>query len=54
MPGDVSAGAGLSVEEIDSLVAYLEANVVGKRRVTKADCVAYYEDENAQECADLR
>ena len=54
VPGDVSAGAALSTDEIDALVAYLEANVVGKRRVTKADCTAYYEDENAQECASYR
>jgi mono/diheme cytochrome c family protein len=54
VPADVSPGAALSSEEIDSLMAYLQDRVVGKRRVTRDECVAYFADENAPECASYR
>lgn len=47
-------GASLSVEEIDNLMAYLEENVVGKRRITKDECINYYGDPEAPECLSYR
>ena len=47
-------GAGLSEAEIDDLVAYLFDKVVGKRRITKQECVEYHGDPNAVACADYR
>lgn len=53
-PTDVSPGAALSKEEIDNLVAYIGARVHGQRRITKDQCVEYYADANAPECAAYR
>lgn len=53
-PSDVNPGASLTNEEIDNLVAYIGARVHGQRRITKAQCVEYYDDENAPECAAYR
>ena len=50
-PAEVSPGAALSVEEIDNLIAYLGARVHGQRRITKDQCVEYYDDPNAPACA---
>lgn len=47
-------GASLSAEEIDNLMAYVEANILGKRRITKDECIAYYEDPEAPECLSYR
>jgi mono/diheme cytochrome c family protein len=53
-PAEVSPGAALSKQEIDDLVAYLGARVVGQRRITKDQCVEYYDDPNAPACAAYR
>lgn len=47
-------GASLSETEIDDLVAYLFDKVVGKRRITKQECVEYFGDPNARACGDYR
>src|SRR5258708_28228257 len=33
----------LSLDEIDALVAYLEARVVGRGKVTRQECLTYFE-----------
>ena len=53
-PADVSPGAALSVQEIDDLVAYIGARIHGQRRITKEQCVEYYDDPNAPACAAYR
>ena len=53
-PTDVSPGTALSKEEIDDLVAYIGARVHGQRRITKEQCVEYYDDPNAPACAAYR
>lgn len=50
----VVPGARLSLEEMDALMAYIEADILGKRRVTKEECVAYYGDESEPVCASYR
>jgi hypothetical protein len=53
-PADVAPGAALSVQEIDDLIAYIGARVHGQRRITKEQCVEYYDDPNAPACAAYR
>ena len=54
VPADATPGAALSDQEISDLVAYLEARVVGQRRITKDQCVEYFGDANAPDCAAYR
>jgi mono/diheme cytochrome c family protein len=35
----------LTSDEIDAVVAYLQARIVGRGRITKAECLAYYDDQ---------
>ena len=45
-------GVTLKPEEIDLVIAYLQARVIGKGRITKQECLAYYEDR-PDECDDI-
>jgi mono/diheme cytochrome c family protein len=42
----------LSLDEIDALVAYLQARVVGHGKVTRAECLLYYESK--ADCDDFK
>jgi mono/diheme cytochrome c family protein len=39
------APSKLSREEIDNVVAYLQARIVGKGKITKQECLLYYTDK---------
>jgi len=39
------APSKLSTEEIDNVVAYLQARIVGKGKITKQECLLYYTDK---------
>src|SRR5712692_3583005 len=39
------AASKLSREEIDNVVAYLQARIVGKGKITKQECLLYYTDK---------
>jgi mono/diheme cytochrome c family protein len=39
------APSKLSPEEIDNVVAYLQARIVGKGKITKQECLLYYTDK---------
>src|SRR5262245_55664536 len=43
--GDYPAPAKLSAEQIDDVVAYLQARIVGKGKITKQECLLYYTDK---------
>jgi mono/diheme cytochrome c family protein len=43
----------LHPEEIDAVIAYLQARVIGRGRVTKEECLFYYSDR-PEECDDIR
>jgi Cytochrome c len=45
-------GTTLKPEEIDSVIAYLQARVIGRGRVTKQECLFYYSDR-PDECDDI-
>ena len=42
----------LSLEEIDGLVAYLQARIVGHGKVTRQECLSYFEDK--ADCDDFK
>src|SRR5438105_1397137 len=42
----------LTPDEIDAVIAYLQARIIGKGRITKQEWLAYYEDR-ADECDDI-
>ena len=39
------APSKLSREEIDNVVAYLQARIIGKGKITKQECLLYYTDK---------
>jgi hypothetical protein len=42
----------LSFEEIGALVAYLQARIIGHGKVTRAECLSYFEGK--EECEDFK
>ena len=46
------AGVTLTPADIDAVIAYLQARIIGRGRITKQECLAYYEDR-ADECVDI-
>jgi hypothetical protein len=48
----LSNGQKLTPEQIDAVIAYLQARVIGKGPVSKQECLAYYEDR-PDECEDI-
>lgn len=42
----------LSVDEIDTLIAYLQARIVGHGKVTREECLFYYDDK--ADCDDFK
>src|SRR5258705_6568628 len=44
------APAKLSLEQIDDVVAYLQARIIGKGKITKQECLLYYTDK--PDCCD--
>ena len=35
----------LTSDEIDAVIAYLQARIIGRGRITREECVAYYDDQ---------
>src|SRR5689334_215870 len=53
-PGKLDPSARkLTADEIDAVIAYLEARIIGRGRITRQDCLAYYEDQSEM-CEDYR
>ena len=51
---DLEASAGwLTPDQIDAVVAYLLARIVGRGRITRAECLAYYEYQD-DPCEDFK
>lgn len=53
-PPEAVPGAALSHQEIDDLVAYIGARIHGQRRITKDQCIEFYDDPDAPACAAYR
>jgi mono/diheme cytochrome c family protein len=43
----------LTPDQIDAVVAYLQVRIIGKGRITRAECLAYYDDDEDQ-CEDYK
>jgi len=44
----------LSPADIDLVIAYLQARIIGRGRITRDECVAYYGDDLSASCDDLK
>jgi mono/diheme cytochrome c family protein len=47
------AGTTLTPDQIDAVIAYLQARIIGRGRITKEECLAYYSDR-PDECEDIK
>ena len=47
------AGTTLTPDQIDAVIAYLQARIIGRGRITKDECLAYYSDR-PDECEDIK
>lgn len=51
-PADLYPAPGrLSQDEIDTVIAYLQARIIGHGRVTHEECVSYYDGYDSESCA---
>jgi hypothetical protein len=48
------ASSKLSPADIDALVTYLQARVIGRGRITRDECLYYYYDALSSSCDDLK
>jgi mono/diheme cytochrome c family protein len=48
------APSKLSPAQIDTLIAYLQARVIGRGRITRDECLLYYSDALSSSCDDLK
>ncbi len=44
----------LSPADIDLVIAYLQARIIGHGRITREECLAYYSDGLSSSCDDLK
>jgi mono/diheme cytochrome c family protein len=51
--GEYPAPRTLTPDQIDTIVAYLQARIVGHGRITKAECLSYY-DNREDMCEDFK
>ena len=47
------AGTTLTPDQIDAVITYLQARIIGRGRITKEECLAYYSDR-PDECEDIK
>ena len=53
-PGKLEPSARkLTADEIDTVIAYLQARIIGRGRITRPECLAYYEDQS-EVCDDYK
>jgi len=51
--GEYPAPRSLTPDQIDTIIAYLQARIVGHGQITKSECLAYY-DNKADQCEDYK
>jgi hypothetical protein len=44
----------LGLDEIDALIGYLQARVVGRGKITREECLSYFDDSLSSSCDDLK
>jgi mono/diheme cytochrome c family protein len=47
------SGVTISPDQIDAVIAYLQARIIGRGPITKEECLAYYSDR-PDECDDIK
>jgi mono/diheme cytochrome c family protein len=47
------SGRKLSTDEIDTVIAYLQARIIGRGQITREECLTYYENQ-ADFCEDYK
>jgi cytochrome c553 len=53
-PGNMyPAPAKLTADQIDAIATYLLARIIGKGAITKAECLAYYDESQKSWCDDI-
>jgi mono/diheme cytochrome c family protein len=45
---------GLSPDEIDAVIAYLQARIIGRGKITYQECLAYFADSDVSRCDDYK
>ena len=35
----------LTLDEVDAVIAYLQARIIGRGKITREECLSYYEDQ---------
>jgi hypothetical protein len=43
----------LTLDEIDAVIAYLQARIIGRGKITREECLSYYED-HPDTCEDYK
>jgi hypothetical protein len=52
-PDDLYPAPGrLKPDEIDAVIAYLRARIIARGKITRKECVSYYEGYNSELCND--
>jgi hypothetical protein len=44
----------LSLDEIDAVIAYLQARIIGRGKITREECLSYFDDSLSSSCEDLK
>ena len=44
----------LSTDEIDTVISYLQARIIGRGKITREECVSYFDDADASRCDDYK
>jgi hypothetical protein len=44
----------LSPDEIDTVIAYLQARIIGRGKITYQECLAYFNDSDVSRCDDYK
>jgi hypothetical protein len=44
----------LSFDEIDAVIAYLQARIVGRGKITREECLSYFDGSLSSSCDDLK
>jgi hypothetical protein len=53
-PDDLYPAPGkLDPDQIDAVIAYLQARIIGRGEITRQECISYYEGFNSELCEDL-
>ena len=54
-PADLYPAPGsLTPDQVDTVIAYLQARIIGRGKVTREECALYYDGFNSEACADFQ